>query len=213
MSTLAFQPQAARYYSEGYWRPGDLWGEFDRAASLAADKGALHVEERHITYAELRRAAIALSGRLAADGIEAGDVVLLLGRNSIEAAVALLACFHRGAVAAPLPPMFGAAQLSALAAQASARAMIGFGGETEIEKSERLRGEIGLVLALRRDDVSSLLKETATHAREGVSADDLALLLHSSGTTSMPKGIMHPPTRCGIRASRCWCAGSSARPT
>lgn len=191
MSTLAFQPQAARYYSEGYWRPGDLWGEFDRAASLAADKGALHVEERHITYAELRRAAVALSGRLAANGIEAGDVVLLLGRNSIEAAVALLACFHRGAVAAPLPPMFGAAQLSALAAQANARAMIGFGGEKEIEKSESLRGEIGLVLALRRDDVSSLLKETATHAREGVSADDLALLLHSSGTTSMPKGIMH----------------------
>jgi acyl-coenzyme A synthetase/AMP-(fatty) acid ligase len=191
MSTLVFQPQVARYYSEGYWRAGDLWGEFDRSVSLAPDKMALHVGERSISFAELRRAAVALSGRLAAKGVTAGDVVLLLGRNSIEAAVALLACFHRGAVAAPLPPMFGTAQLSALAAQANARVMIGFGGEKEIEKCGGLRDEIGLVLALRPDDVSSLVAEAAADEREPVSADSLALLLHSSGTTSVPKGIMH----------------------
>jgi acyl-coenzyme A synthetase/AMP-(fatty) acid ligase len=191
MSTLAFQPQVARYYSEGYWRAGDLWGEFDRCASLAPDKAALHVEERSISYADLRRAAVALSGRLAANGVTAGDVVLLLGRNSIEAAVAMLACFHRGAVAAPLPPMFGTAQLSALAAQADARAVIGFGGEKEIEKCYGLRDEIGLVLALRPDDVPALVAESASDQRESVSADSLALLLHSSGTTSVPKGIMH----------------------
>ena len=23
--TLAFQPEAERYYAEGYWRDGDLW--------------------------------------------------------------------------------------------------------------------------------------------------------------------------------------------
>ena len=118
MSILAFQPDAERYYSEGYWRSGDLWGEFVRSAELDPGKTALHVGARSISYGELRRAAVALSTRLAESGVAAGDVVLLLGRNSIEAAVALLACFHRGAVAAPLPPMFGTAQLSALAAQA-----------------------------------------------------------------------------------------------
>jgi acyl-coenzyme A synthetase/AMP-(fatty) acid ligase len=192
MSTLAFQPQVARYYSEGLWRSGDLWGEFDRASGLAPDKPAVRIDDRSISYVELRHAAVALSARLATSGVEPGDVVLLLGRNSIEAAVALLACFHRGAVAAPLPPMFGVPQLSALSAQAGARALIGFGGEAEIAKCEGLQDEIDLVIGLRPDDVSSLLSETVkAREHEPRSADALALLLHSSGTTSVPKGIMH----------------------
>ena len=105
---LAFQPDAGRYYAEGHWRPGDLWSEFAASAGSAPAKTALIAGERHISYAGLERAAVALSGRLAAHSIGPGDVVLLLGRNGIEAAVALLACWHRGAVAAPLPPMFGA---------------------------------------------------------------------------------------------------------
>ena len=31
-ATLAFQPEAKRYYAEGYWRDGDLWQEFDGRA-------------------------------------------------------------------------------------------------------------------------------------------------------------------------------------
>jgi acyl-coenzyme A synthetase/AMP-(fatty) acid ligase len=191
MSTLAFQPDAERYYSEGYWRAGDLWDEFDRAAGANPTKRALHVEQTSVSYNELRRAAIALSSRLAADGVRRGDVVLLVGRNSIEGAIGLLACFHLGAVAAPLPPMFGRAQLSALAAQASARALIAFGGEREIEKRESLRDEIGLVVPLRPDDVTALTSAQVRERRTPVGADELALLLHSSGTTSAPKGIMH----------------------
>jgi acyl-coenzyme A synthetase/AMP-(fatty) acid ligase len=191
MSTLAFQPDAERYYSEGHWRSGDLWSEFARSTQLAPDKVALHAAERSISYAELRRAAVAMSARLADLGVGTGDVVLLLGRNSIEAAVALLACVHRGAVAAPLPPMFGRAQLAALAAQANARALVAFGGEAEIEKCETLRGELDIVVALRPDEVPELVRVETTEARTEQNADELALLLHSSGTTSTPKGIMH----------------------
>jgi acyl-coenzyme A synthetase/AMP-(fatty) acid ligase len=117
--------------------------------------------------------------------------VLLLGRNSIEAAVALLACFHAGAVAAPLPPMFGSAQLSALAAQANAKAAIAFGGEREIEKCNGLRDLVGVVISLTPDDLTVLISERGPADRAPVGADELALLLHSSGTTSVPKGIMH----------------------
>src|SRR5689334_559351 len=165
MSTLAFQPAAERFYAEGFWRDGDLWSEFVRSADADEAKAALVVEDRSITYGELRRAAVALSARLAASGIAAGDVVLLLGRNSIEAAVGMLACFHRGAVAAPLPPMFGPAQLSALAAQAGAKALIGFGGQAEIDKCEAMSGELPLVLALRPEDTDVLISEPADDVR------------------------------------------------
>jgi cyclohexanecarboxylate-CoA ligase len=191
MSILGFQPDAERYYSEGYWRAGDLWGEFDDRARRDPAKVALYVGEHQIGYGQLRHAAIGLSARLAKSGVVRGDVVLLLGRNSIEAAVALLACFHRGAVAAPLPPMFGATQLAALARHANARALVAFGGEAEIGKCEGLRDELALVMPLRPDDVSGLLDEPAPAVREPAGPDELALLLHSSGTTSVPKGIMH----------------------
>jgi acyl-coenzyme A synthetase/AMP-(fatty) acid ligase len=191
MSILAFQPDAERYYAQGHWRAGDLWGEFAARASAAPTKTALHVEDSSISYERLQRAALALSARLAAASLGPGDVVLLLGRNSIEAAVALLACFHRGAVAAPLPPMFGSAQLEALAVQANAKAVIAFGGEREIEKCEGLRELIGMVISLRPDDVTVLISEYGPADHEPLGADELTLLLHSSGTTSVPKGIMH----------------------
>ena len=40
MSTLSFQPEADRYYAQGYWRPGDLWGDFAARAHEQPDKVA-----------------------------------------------------------------------------------------------------------------------------------------------------------------------------
>ena len=191
MSTLAFQPAAERYYADGFWRTGDLWSEFDAHATATPSKPALHAGDRSITYLELRRASASLAAELADAGVERGDVVLLLGRNSLEAAVALLACFHLGAVAAPLPPMFGAEQLSALARQASAAALLAFGDAAVIEKAESLAPVLPLVRVLGAAELPALAAAPEPAVRQPVGADDLALLLHSSGTTSVPKGIMH----------------------
>jgi acyl-CoA synthetase (AMP-forming)/AMP-acid ligase II len=124
MSTLSFQPEADRYYARGHWRAGDLWSDFAARAGAHPNKVALVLDDRRITYAELRRAAVALSARLAAGGVQPGDVVLLLGRHSIEAAVAMLGCLHRGVVLAPLPPMFNVTQLAALTEQTRAKASV-----------------------------------------------------------------------------------------
>jgi acyl-coenzyme A synthetase/AMP-(fatty) acid ligase len=189
-TSLAFQPDAAEYYARGYWLSGDLWGEFAARAGADPERIALRLGDRSISYARLERAAVSLSARLAASSVQRGDVVVLLGRNSIGAAVALLACFHHGAVAAPLPPMFGSAQLLALVAQTGARALICFGGEAEIAKCEALADEIPHLIALRDDEFLESA-EPPDAAREAVDPDALAVVLHSSGTTSAPKGVMH----------------------
>ena len=191
MSTLAFQPDAERYYSEGYWRDGDLWvsSPATRAPRPRRPPFTSTDSASATTSSGVRRLPFRQGWR--GTRFCRGDVVLLLGRNSIEAAVALLACFHLGAVAAPLPPMFGRAQLAELAAQAGARALISFGGEAEIEKCEGLRGQLELVMPLCPDDIAALISEVAEADRDPAGADELALLLHSSGTTSVPKGIMH----------------------
>ena len=190
-STLAFQQEAERYYAEGYWRKGDLWSEFDARAHEHADRVALMLDDRRVTYAELRRAALAVSKRLADIQIEPGEVVILLGRHSIEAAVAMLGCLHRGVVLAPLPPMFSAQQMSALVDQTRASAIVSFGGEKEIAKCSSVAGDRLPLLTVLPEDVDAAIGQEHPDAREPRHADALALVLHSSGTTSAPKGIAH----------------------
>jgi acyl-CoA synthetase (AMP-forming)/AMP-acid ligase II len=191
MSTLSFQPEADRYYAEGWWRPGDLWDEFAARAAEAPDKVALILEHRDVTYAELRRAALALSARLAALSAQPGEPVILIGRHSVAALVALLGCLHRGLVVAPLPPIFGVAQLSALAAQMGAKGVVAFGSDAEIAKAQLVADEVDFVLALDPALLDALFAQAAPADRPDRDPDAITMVLHSSGTTSTPKGIVH----------------------
>src|SRR5436305_1458593 len=65
MPSLKFQPEADRYYAEGYWRDGDLWTDFARRAEASPQKPALILEDRTFTFDQLRRAAAGVSVRLA----------------------------------------------------------------------------------------------------------------------------------------------------
>src|SRR5439155_8614817 len=182
--TLAFQPDADRCYTESYWREDDLWEDFSRRVEEHPTKVALILDDRRVTFEELRRAAVGVSARLAEGGVRPGDVVVLLGRHSIEAAVAMLGCLHRGVVLAPLPPMFGVGQLSALIAQTRATGLIGFGGDKEIAKCREVADQVPFVLAVRPDLVDELAAASPSADRVARHADDLAMVLHSSGTTS-----------------------------
>jgi acyl-coenzyme A synthetase/AMP-(fatty) acid ligase len=188
---LAFQPEAGRYYAEGYWRDGDMWEDFSRRVDEHPAKVALIQDDREVTFEGLQRAAIGVSGKLADGGIQPGEVVILLGRHSIEAAVAMLGCLHRGAVLAPLPPMFNTTQLSALLAQTGATGLVCFGGAKEIAKCEEVADQVPFLLTVLPELVDELAATEAPRDRTPRDADDLAMMLHSSGTTSAPKGISH----------------------
>ena len=189
--TLAFQPDAERFYAEGYWRSGDLWEDVAARAQEHPDRVAMVLGDRKVRYDELRRAAVGVSARLAEAGVERGDVVILLGRHSIEAVVAMLGCLHRGVVLAPLPPMFNESQLSALIGQTRARAIVAFGGDKEIAKCRKVADQVSLLLELRPDDVDAAAAADHPADRVARDADEVTIVLHSSGTTSAPKGVAH----------------------
>ena len=159
MPTLKFQPEADRYYAEGYWRDGDLWSDFARRAAENPDKPALILDDRMFTFDQLRRAAVGVSVRLAEGGVEPGDVVILLGRHSIEAAVAMLGCMHRGVVIAPLPPMFNESQLSALIAQTRRHRAAGLRRRQGAREVPEVADQVPLFLAIEPDLVDRLASE------------------------------------------------------
>lgn len=191
MPTVTFQPEADRYYAEGYWRDGDLWSDFARRASENPQKPALILDDRSFTFDQLRRAAVGVSNRLAEGGVQPGDIVILLGRHSIEAAVSMLGCMHRGVVIAPLPPMFNESQLSALIGQTRATVLLGFGGDRELGKCRQVADQVPLFLPIEPELVDQLAEDDPPDEHTPGHGDDLAMVLHSSGTTSTPKGIAH----------------------
>src|SRR3954464_477940 len=190
-SGLAFQPQAERFYADGYWRDGDLWEDVAARAQEHPERVAMVLGDRELRYDALIRAAVGVSRRLADGGVEPGDVVVLLGRHSIEAVVAMLGCLHRGVVLAPLPPMFNESQLAALVEQTDAKAVVGFGGDKEIAKCRTVADRVSLLLELRPEDVDAAATEDRPAERTARDADAVTIVLHSSGTTSAPKGVAH----------------------
>ena len=154
--TLAFQPEADRYYAEGHWRRGRPLGGLRPPGRRAPGQGGADPRRPRGHLRGARRAAIGVSSRLADGGVQPGDVVILLGRHSIEAAVAMLGCLHRGVVLAPLPPMFNATQLSALLAQTQAKGLVSFGGEKEIAKCMEVADEVPFLLGVLPELVDEL---------------------------------------------------------
>ena len=191
MPTLTFQPQADFYYANGYWRDHDLWTDLSRRAREVPDKPALVIDDRVFSFDQLRRTAIGLSARLSEAGVSPGDVVVLVGLHSIEAAVAVLACVHRGVIAAPLPPMFNATQISALIAQTNATALLGFGDERQLTKCRQVADQVPVFLAVEPDLIDALAAENPLDDHVARSPNELSMVLHSSGTTSSPKGVGH----------------------
>ncbi len=183
--------ESKRYYEEGFWRPETVWEDIQRVLSERAGKVAFETGDRQLTFGEIDRASANLAERLAGLGVEKGDVVAVLGRNSLEGAVALTAVIRLGAVLAPVPPMFSAAQMQALIGQCDAKALIAHGSEQEIVKCASIPEESHRFLAFDPGLLDELLGVGPGFEADPLGPDEPNLLLHSSGTTSTPKGIVH----------------------
>jgi acyl-CoA synthetase (AMP-forming)/AMP-acid ligase II len=162
--------------------------------SAAGSSAALRAPEdpAAISYGELAGRVGRLAGRLATLGVHRGDRVALVAPNGPEIVQLILAITALGAAAAPLNPAYTADEhtfylgditprllLLPLHEYAAARAVAG-----QIEIVDIGLDEGGLPSLARGG--TAITDETAFTPGQ---PDDVALLLHTSGTTSRPKQV------------------------
>jgi acyl-CoA synthetase (AMP-forming)/AMP-acid ligase II len=173
-------------------------------AGGAADAPAIAAPGRPaLDYAGLRRQVADAGDALARLGVGPGDVVALVLPNGPEAATAFLAAASRAA-AAPLNPAYTEAELAFYLDDLDARLLLVAAGEGD--PARRVAAERGVAVAevvapegaaagsfaLRPAAGAEAGRGRRVPARNRPPADrprDLALVLHTSGTTSRPKMV------------------------
>ena len=164
-------------------------------------RAALVCGGESLTYRELAARAARAANALRALGVQPGDRVLVLMRDSLEFAVTWLGVLHAGAVAIALNTRLSEAEYAHIRTDSGARLAIveDLFCDNNPEHAVRYAREGGLAVtgnaAQRypgaiswRDAYQSAGSQAAPVA---VGADDPAFWLYSSGTTGRAKGIMH----------------------
>jgi fatty-acyl-CoA synthase len=150
---------------------------------------------RRISHADLAEDVAALAAGLAERGIGRGDVVSLLGANSVNYLIALLAISARGAIAATINFRLHPSEIGYLVANAGARTLlVDEALESAAEAGKLAEHGIERTILLDGDGAESVDGLIAAHrgaplevAR--VAMEDPQRILHTSGTTSRPKGV------------------------
>lgn len=171
---------------------------FDRARRRPGAT-ALIFENQELTYADLVSQIDATIELLKSQGIQPGDRVAYLGWNHPMLIVSMLAAARIGAVFLPVNPRSAAAECAYILNDCTAKAVLA-GAEfmpliDEIRSD--LQAEVFLTIGQQVEgwvaaNVSDLRGDSAVSQHEvaGTQADDLAILLYTSGTTGRPKGVM-----------------------
>lgn len=177
----------------------------ERLAAGAEDAPAILAPERTaLSHGALRRQMRTAADRLHELGIGRGDRVAIVLPNGPEMAAAFLSV-AAAATTAPLNPAYRAEELDFYLSDIGAKAILVAEDETgpAVEVAEKLGIHVLRLVALRDAPAGSFRidgKPRGPAARpELARPDDVALLLHTSGTTSRPKLV--PLSHANLAAS------------
>lgn len=142
-----------------------------------------------LCYAALRTSVRTLAGQLQAAGIGRGDRVAIALGNGPEMVLAFLAVASV-ASAAPLNPKYRADEFSFYYEDTNAKALLVLPGTLEAARAALLPG-MRLIEVLPDPDHGIVLDLPAApfQADQAAQPDDVAMILHTSGTTSRPKRV------------------------
>ena len=192
-----------QYRAAGLWRDDTIYGLAAAHARRAPEAHAARDRLRRVSFGELVAAADRLAADLAKGGVRSGQRVAVWLPSRIECAVALLACSRNGYVCCPsLHRDHTVGDIVALMERIRAAAFIGQSGYGADADHRDVFAELGGVGSLRRiyrlapldhDHPKSLFAglPDGGAAAPMQDADHIVYLAFTSGTTGVPKGVMH----------------------
>ncbi|HWD56100.1 MAG TPA: class I adenylate-forming enzyme family protein [Acidimicrobiales bacterium] len=176
-------PRAARVYR----RPGGPWDVPTLDSLISARGGEIVDGDTRLSAAQADALVATVAGGLRERGATKGAAVAWQVPNSVAAAVLARACWRLGAVAAPLLHSFGAAEVEGALAQIDPALVVELGPEV-------ISDPAALADAVGGAPVPAAASGTAQPS-------DVALVLFTSGSTGVPKAVLHTHRGLSWKAS------------
>ena len=207
MPHVSWFPEARLNYAQVLLEPPHT--SEDATAIIALDE---HGRERHYTYAALRQDVARAQKALQQAGVAQGDRVAAYIANVPEAVIAMLACASIGAIYSSCSPDFGGSAALARFGQIEPKVLFAsdgywysgkhFSTRNAVEDLQANISSVEVVVSIPHDDAATdtptgavlwqdWLEPATTPTYAPLPFDHPLYILYSSGTTGLPKAIVH----------------------
>ncbi|MFA6220637.1 MAG: class I adenylate-forming enzyme family protein [Erythrobacter sp.] len=168
---------------------GDFSAILAANAAALGDRIAMRDDTGEIGWAQLGERVERIAARLVEDGLQRGQAVAILGYSSVPYALVFLAAVRAGGVAAPLTTSASPEQLVGMAADSGAKHIF-------IDRARLAElGEDcfpGMTRIVLDEELDRWMAPAGARAPGFVpDPQDPFNIIYSSGTTGIPKGIVH----------------------